>query len=306
MLWLEAERFGFPDRPEELRHGAQGGGEERRLGLNRPYGTVPEKALAEIFPSHPYRWSPIGKIPHLRSAAVGELRDFWARYYVPNNCTLVIVGAVKHEQAEKLARRYFEWMPKDADPPKVTVKDPLPTKARKVTIQEDSAPAPGVAIAWRTVPSKHDDYVPLQLLATILGGGESSRIYREIVADKQLGVMAASGAFSLEQDGLFAAGGVMTPFSKNGDKVLETINKHIETLRKEPVTEKELTKAKNQMLAGVVTGSLTVASKASLLGEAAVIEGDVARVNKRLERIRAVKAEDLQRVARNICCPSAA
>jgi zinc protease len=304
VLWLEAERFGFlkidQKNYDTERKVVE---EERRLGLNRPYGTLPEKVMAEIFPSHPYRWTPIGKIPHLRAAPVQELRDFWARYYVPNNCTLVIVGAVKHEQAQKLARRYFEWMPKDADPPKISAKDPLPKKARTVTIKEDKAPAPGVAIVWRTVPSKHDDYVALQLLATILGGGESSRIYREIVANKQLGVMAMAGAFSLEQDGILGAGAIMTPFSKNGDKILETIGKHVEKLRTEPVTEQELTKAKNQMLAGVVTGSLTVGSKAQLLGDAAVIEGDVSRVNKRLERIRAVKAEDLQRVAKEYLAP---
>lgn len=304
VLWLEAERFGFlkidQKNYDTERKVVE---EERRLGLNRPYGTMPEKVMAEIFPSHPYRWTPIGKIPHLRSAPVQELRDFWARYYVPNNCTLVIVGAVKHEQAQKLARRYFEWMPKDADPPKITIKDPIPTKARTVTVKEDKAPAPIVGIVWRTVPSKHDDYIPVQLLATILGGGESSRLYREIVAEKQLGVMAVAGAYSLEQDGLVGAGGVMTPFSKNGDKILETIKKHVEKLRTEPVTDKELTKAKNQMLSGVVSSSLTVASKAQLLGEAAVIDGDVSRVNKRLERIRAVTAADLQRVAKEYLAP---
>jgi zinc protease len=280
--------------------------EERRLGLNSPYGTLPEKALAEIFPSHPYRWTPIGKIPHLRAAPVQELRDFWARYYIPNNATLVIVGAVKHEEAQKLAKRYFEWMPRDAEPPQITTHDPLPTRARTVTIREDSAPAPVVGVVWRTVPSKHDDYVPLQLLATILGGGDSSRLYRELVADKQLAVVAAAGAFSLEQDGLIGAGAVMAPFSSNQDKVLEAINRHVERLRTEPIKAEELTKAKNQMLAGVVTGSLTVASKATLLGNAAVIEGDTARVNTRLSRIRGVTAADIQRVAKEHLAPERA
>ncbi|HWY87522.1 MAG TPA: insulinase family protein, partial [Gemmataceae bacterium] len=306
-LWLEAERVGFlkidQKNYDTERKVVE---EERRLGLNRPYGSLPEKLLAQIFPSHPYRWSPIGNIPHLRAAAVGELRDFFARYYVPNNATLVIVGAVKHEESQRLARRYFEWMPREADPPKITIHDPQPTQARTVTLRDDNAPAPICGIVWRTVPANHDDQVPLELLATILGGGDSSRLYREIVADKQLGVVAMAGSTAFEQDGLIGAGAVMAPFSGNKDKILDIIHAQIEKARAEPVSAKELTKAKNQMLAAIVTSSLTVQSKASLLGSTAVIEGDVSRVNRRLERIRAVTAADLQRVARDYLRPERA
>jgi zinc protease len=297
-LWLEAERLGFLKIDQKNfdteRKVVE---EERRLGLNQPYGSLPEKFLAEIFPSHPYRWSPIGKIPHLRAAAVGELRDFFARYYVPNNATLVIVGAVKHDEAQRLARRYFGWLPRDADPPSIRVRDPQPTAARTITLKDDNAPAPACAVVWRTLPANHDDQVPLELLATILGGGESSRLYREIVADKQLGVAALAASAAFEQDGIFGCGAVMTPFSGNKDKIVNAMNQQLERLRRERVTDAELTKARNQMLAGIVTRSQTVQSKASLLGRTAVIEGDVARINRRLERIRKVSAADLQRVA---------
>jgi zinc protease len=306
-LWLEAERIGFlkidQKNYDTERKVVE---EERRLGLNQPYGSLPEKLVAEIFPNHPYRWTPIGKIPHLRAAAVQELRDFFARYYVPNNATLVIVGAVKHEDAQMLARKYFEWMPREDNPIKMLKRDPLPTQARTITLRDDNAPAPACGIIWRTLPAKHDDNVPLDLLATILGGGDSSRLYREIVADKQLGVAALAASVNFEQDGLFGAGAVMAPFSGNKDKVLDIIRKQVEKIRTEPVSDKELTKAKNQMLAGIVTGSLTVQSKASLLGTMAVIEGDVSRVNRRLEKIRAVTAADLTRVAKEYLRPERA
>ncbi len=303
-LWLEAERIGFlkidQKNYDTERKVVE---EERRLGLNQPYGSLPEKLMAEIFPSHPYRWTPIGKIPHLRAAAVQELRDFFARYYVPNNATLVIVGAVKHEQAQQMARRYFEWMPREGEPPPIKGRDPLPTQPRTVTLRDDNAPAPACGIVWRTVPAKHDDTVPLDLLATILGGGESSRLYREIVADKQLGVAALAASVSFEQDGIFGVAGVMAPFSGNKDKILDAIRKQVEKIRTEPVSDQELTKAKNQMLAGIVGSSLTVQNKATLLGTTAVIEGDVARVNQRLERIRGVTASDLTRVAKEYLRP---
>ena len=119
-LWLEAERMGFL-RVDQTGYDTERKvvEEERRLGLNKPYGSVVEKLLAELFPGQTYGWSPIGNIAHLRAAAVGELRDFWQRYYVPNNATLVISGGIKHEDAQRLAKKYFGWMPREADPPRV-------------------------------------------------------------------------------------------------------------------------------------------------------------------------------------------
>jgi zinc protease len=303
-LWLEAERMGFlkidQNSFDTERKVVE---EERRLGLNRPYGTLAEKLVAELFKSHPYAWTPIGKIAHLRASAAQELRDFWMRYYVPNNATLVIVGDIKHAEAQRLAKRYFGWMPHEADPPRVTVHEPMPTKARAVSLREDNAPAPVVGIVWRTVPSRDDDTVPLDLLTTILGGGDSSRLYRYLVADKQLAVIAMAGTFSLEQEGFAGAAAVLTPVGGSTQKVLEAINAQIDKLRKEPVTARELLKAKNQMLAGLVAGNQTVMSKATLLGTAAVIEGDLGRVNRRLEQVRRVTADDLLRVARKYLAP---
>jgi zinc protease len=303
-LYLEAERMGFLKIDQESfdteRKVVE---EERRLGMNQPYGQLVEHVLAEVFKQHPYRWSPIGSIPHLRSAAVPELRAFWTKYYVPNNATLVIVGAVKHAQAQELARQYFGPIPRYPEPPRVTVQEPQPTAARTVTFKEASAPAPLVGVLFRTVPVAHPDYIPLQLLGTILGSGDSSRLYRELVAERQLAPFALAAAFSLEQDGLFAAAAVLPPFGGKPDQVLSAIQTQLERLRNEPVTEHELTKARNQMLSGLVTENLSIQSKASALGSAAVIEGDVGRVNRRMEEVRRATAEDLQRVAQTYLAP---
>src|SRR5437016_3070982 len=81
--------------------------EEKRLRvMNAPYGTVPEKVLATLYKQHPYRWLGIGNIPHLRAATIDELQAFWAKFYVPNNATLVIVGAVRNADAQRLAEKY--------------------------------------------------------------------------------------------------------------------------------------------------------------------------------------------------------
>ncbi len=303
-LWLESERMSFLKIDQEgfdtERKVVE---EERRQGLNSPYGTLVDQLLERIYKVHPYRWPPIGKIDHLRASTVGELRDFWLKYYVPNNATLVIVGAVKHQEAETLAEKYFGWIPRYEDPPAVTIEEPLPTKKQCITIKEPNAPAPGVGIVYRTVALKHEDTVALDLLAEILGGGNSSRIYRELVAEKQMAMMAQAASWSLEQDGIFGVGAVLPPMGGNSDETLCAIREQIERIRIEPVTEKELTKARNQRLRAIVTQSLRVESKASMLGTAAVEYGDVSYVNRELDDVKKVTAEDILRVAKKYLAP---
>ncbi len=303
-LWMEAERMSFLKIDQESfdteRKVVE---EERRRMLNQPYGTVVDKVLPELFPGHPYRWFILGNIAHLRASSVAELRDFWKRHYTPNNATLVIVGAVKHDKAQELAKSYFGWIPRYNDPPAMPIPAPQPIQARTVNIKEQNAPAPAVGVLFRTVPLAHDDRIPLELLTTILGGGNSSRLYRELVAEKQLAVAAMATDFELEDDGVLIAGAVLPPMGAQVDKALQAIKSQIERLREETVSEKELIKARNQMLKSLVTSNLHITSKASLLGTAAVIEGDVSRVNQILERMRRVTEKDLQRVARKYLTP---
>lgn len=297
-LYLEAERMSFLAIDQESfdteRKVVE---EERRVGLNQPYGELFEKVLELLFPGHPYRWSPIGNIADLRSSSVGELRDFWNRYYIPNNATLIITGAVQHERAQQLAESYFGWIPRGQDPPQI----PMPAefdKARSKTLWLKSAPAPLAAVAYRTVPIGHDDTVPLQMLTTILGEGKSSRVYRRLVAEKQLAVQAFAQHTPGQQGGVLSVAAVMSPLWPQRHRTLREIKGQIRRLQNQLVSEAELTKTRNHMLRRLVTRNLTISSKAAVLGSAAVDEGDVSRANDLLRRVRTVTAEDLQRVAR--------
>lgn len=307
VLWLEAERMSFLKIDQAAfdteRKVVE---EERRLGLSGPYGGLEEKALAEVFKVHPYRWPPIGKIPHLRAASVPELRDFWTRYYAPNNATLIIAGAVKHEEAQTLAKRYFGWIPPQPDPPRVTVREPLPEAPREVSLEIDNAPLPMAGIAFRTTPLADPDRIPLELLSTILGGGNSSRAYRSLVAEKELAVGVQCMNICLEQDGMLALGAAITPGEGRMDDTLAALKKEIKRIRDRKVRPRELEKAKNQMLRALVTEHLHVVSKARALGAAAVLEGDVSRVNRRLDAIREITADDIQRAAKQYLDPDRA
>lgn len=307
MLWLEAERMSFL-KIDQAAYDTERKvvEEERRLRVNAPYGTLMEQALPEMFKVHPYRWTPIGKIPHLRAASVGELRTFWQRYYGPANATLIIVGAVKHDDALACARRYFEWIPGGDVPPRIDVREPSPTAARDVTIKQQSAPAPLVGVVFRTVPLGHDDYVPLHLLSIILGEGSHARLERRLALHLKLAVSTACIDYCLEQDGIFGAGAVLTAGEGKMDKALAALKEEIEKTRTKKVTPRELEKAKNAMLKALVVESQQIGNKAAALGRAVVVEGDLARVNARLDAIRRMTAEDLQRVAQQYLAPDKA
>jgi zinc protease len=303
VLWLEAERMaslrideeGFATERKVVE-------EERRLGLNRPYGSVLEKALAELFHVHPYRWSPIGQIPHLRAATAEELQRFWETRYVPNNATLVVVGDVDPSRAEAEAEKAFGWIPRSPNPSRVAAREPLPEKPREVEIKEDRGPVPLAALVFRTVPTSHPDAIPLDLLLSILGEGESSRLYRDLVDEKEIAVAAAAAPFPLEDDGLAAAGAAAKPLGDLGP-ILQALEAQIERVWTEPVSARELAKAKAVARRSLLDQSTTVASKATLLGRAALFHGGPSYANRQEERIEAVTVEDLTRVARTYLVP---
>ncbi len=298
VLWYEAERMAFLKVDEDgfftERSVVE---EERRLGLNQPYGSALEKVLPAIFKKHPYRWTPIGQIPHLRAADVEELMRFWETYYIPNNCVLVIVGAVKHDDAQALAKKYFEWIPKGPDAPRVTEMEPPQVKAQEITISEPKGPLTIVGKAYRTVPMMHADYPALQVLSQILGGGESSRIYLDVVKNQDLAVAAGAAAFSLEQDGIVGLFGVVKPFGSK-DKVAAALEAQVAKVLAEDVTQEELDRSKTVLLKGVVTSLQTVESKANLLGEYALFYPNLSRVNQRYDELKNVTVADVRRVAK--------
>jgi zinc protease len=297
VLWLEAERMsalkidegGFATERKVVE-------EERRLGLNQPFGDVLEKLLTGLFKEHPYRWSPIGQIEHLRASTADDIQKFWDTYYVPNNATLVVVGDVTHDEVRRLAHQSFGWIPRCDDPPRVTVAEPEQTELRKVSIKPENGPVPIAGIAFQAVPDGHPDAVALNLLMSIIGGGESSRLYIDMVRRKEVAVMGMGMYAGLEQAGFAALVGITMPLGDT-DPIIDAIWEQIELVKAEGVTEDELAKVRKQVMRADVTESLTIASKAGALGQAAVLYGDTQEANERIRRMEQVGIEDLQRVA---------
>lgn len=296
-LWLEAERMAFLKIDQNAFSTERAVvEEERRQGLNRPYGRVFEQAMAGVFKEHPYRWTPIGLIPHLRRASIDDLARFWETFYNPNNAALVVVGDVDAEATLDKIEKMFGWIPRGPDAPRVTVREPMAAGPIELRFIEPKGPLTVAAIGYRAVPKSHPDAVALELAASILGGGESSRGNVEIVKKAELSVGLGAEALLLEQDGLVGIGGALAP-GKDKDDLLKALRAEVKKLRDEGVTAEELEKARTQQLSALVRDSETVDNKADLLGEYAIIYGNTALINERYAKVQAVTAADIQRVA---------
>jgi zinc protease len=303
-FWLESERMAF------LTVDATGFTTERkvveeelRMYLKEPYGDLQAPALTALFGEQAYAHSPAGSIHDLRLATPPDVHSWWVNWYTPNNATLVVVGDVQAGQVKALAEKYFGWIPPVPPPARHILKVTPFESARAVVLKSENAPAPITGLVWRTVPLGDPDQLPLELLATILGGGESSRLYRRLVTDERMAVAALARPFSLERGGVFAAGAVLSPLGGDTQKALAAIKSELERLRAHGVTEEELEKARNQTVSELVLGAQTDEGKAQLIGQAAVLGAGLDELNARLERLRQLTTEDLLRAARTYLDP---
>ncbi|HZO87243.1 MAG TPA: pitrilysin family protein [Chthonomonadaceae bacterium] len=306
VLWLEADRMASLRVDEKnMRSERAVVEEEHRLDVeNAPYGRMMEILDAMLFPpSHPYAHPTIGVMADLDRATLADVRAFHNEYYKPNDATLVLVGDFKRAEALDRIRRYFGPIPAATKP---FTRYPVPpiqqTAEKRQVVYDKLAPLPMVVMAYRLPPADSPDTPVLRILAHILSTGESSRLYRSLVRDKQIATEVEGSVLALKLGGIFF-------FSAIGnagvapDVVEKALVEEVDKLRSSPVSPEELTKAKNQALTGLVFGRLSTEQKASALGQADLLYGTPEEANREYEKLAAVTAADIQRVAQTYFGP---
>jgi len=304
MLWLEADRMASLDISEEnFTKEREVVKEERRVRFeNQPYGLVSEAVLAETYKVYPYKHLAIGSVEDLERAKLAEVREFHDTYYVANNATLALVGDFDVAEALKLIRTHFGPLPRGREVPRVKTEEPAHTAPTGGTVKLANIPLPAVTLSWILPPMRHPDTYPLDVAGILLSSGQSSRIYRKLVYEEQLAQYAFGQAQSLEGPSFFFGAAIVNQ-GKDIEKLSAGLLAVIQELGKTPPEADELVKAKNQLIAGFITGREGVQSKADSLGRCAVLLGDPARYNTELERYRKVTAEDVRRVTAQYLAP---
>ncbi len=297
-LELEADRMrGLLLDPKELEAEKKVVIEERRLRTDDdPVSALAEVMVAGAFQVHPYRQPVIGWMSDLEGLTRDDLVRHYNTYYRPNNAVLTVVGDFKSEELLPKIRRHFAAIPRGSDPPKVRAVEPQQRGERRLLLRKE-AELPFVYLGYHVPNLNHRDSFALEVLAYILSGGKSARIYKSLVYEKQLALFAGAGYDRESIDpNLFTLYANAMP-GKTPEQVERALLEEIERLKTEPIPERELQKAKNQIEAGFLLGQDSVFNLARQLAEYEIVAGWRAW-EAYLPGIRAVKAEDLQRVAR--------
>lgn len=305
-FWLESERMAnlrvTQDNFDRERQVVK---EERRMRVdNQPYqnGVLTLDTLINDW--GPYDHSVIGSMADLESATVGDVTRFYARYYVPNNATVVVAGDVTVDQVRKMADEYFGGIPRGDDP------EPLPPIAevprsdgeRRTTVEDKFANLPAYLAGFNIPPHSADDTYALELLSSMFSEGESSRLFQRLVKEEA----AALFTFAF-LDSRVGPGGLWVAAIPNQgvdvEQIEALINEEIEKLQTEGVGERELQKAKNQMRAGLIDNRETVFAKTQEIQHYRLYHGDVAQINSDMERYMRITTEDISRVANKYLVP---
>jgi zinc protease len=299
VLWMEADRMTTLDVSEENFKSEREVVKEERLTRidNPPYGDLNELLYDNAFQVHPYKHVTIGSMKDLDAATIGDVREFYHTYYVPNNATVVLAGDFKTSQARDWMKTYFSNIPRGQTAiARPTAKEPPQDKERRV-LHTKAVPLPAYVAGYHIPADGDPDSYPLVIASSVLSEGRSSRIYRSLVYEKRLAVEAdASGNFT-EHPNLFFATIILTQ-GASMDAAEKALNSELSKLTSEPVSDKELEKAKNKMRSEYAFARQSVQDKAQALGHAAVIHGDTATVNKEYDLFMKVTKEDLMRVAK--------
>ena len=271
--------------------------EERRTRTeDDPEGFLAEEVSSIAFKAHPYSNPIIGWSEDLRRITPAEIRAFYKTYYNPNNAILVVVGDFKADEALGKIKARLGRVPRAPDPPPVLAVEPPQNGERRVIVKKQ-AQLPVVHLAWHVPNQKSDDAAALELLSTVLSGGRASRLYRHLVYEKRLALEAGGDYpyFSFDP-GLFWFWATAMP-GQTPETLEKVLLEEMEQLKQQPVTEEELTRAKNQIEAEFVFQQDSIHRRASLLARFETI-GGYKLGDSFISRIRAVTAADIQRVAR--------
>jgi zinc protease len=300
LLWAEGERMGsltvdeanFKSERDVVK-------EEFRFRVLAPsYGRLGYTMTKDSYAVHPYRRPGIGSIEELDASTLADVQAFHSTFYRPDNAVLIVAGDLDPKLFDTWVDRYLGPVPKPATPiPRVTVEEPARTEEKSFSEHGANVPLPAVALTWLIPDARNNDSEPLELAATILSDGDSSRLYQSLVYKKQLAQSANANAQVQEDAGLFTARAIMASGKKTDDGIA-ALREEITALAAKPVTAAELDKAKNLIITSELRQRETNDGKAGALGEAITQYHDATYVNRRMSRLQAVTAADVQRVVK--------
>jgi len=297
-LWLESDRMGYLlDHANDETFKSQRDvvkNERRQNYENAPYGLVLQFMHEALYPvGHPYHRLTIGTPADLDAATFEDVKAFFKTYYLPNNATLVIAGDIDKEKTRALVAQYFGTLPKGPTP--LVKKTPVPVslEGEKRLQVEAEVELPRLVIDWPTPPHYAPGDGELDLVATILSSGKTSRLYKRLVYEMQIAQDVWANQGSGQLSSTFEIG-VSLRKGKSLDEALKVVDEELGKLRTAPPTEAELSRAKARLLSSLVFDVERVTARANILNSYNQLTGDPGYFGKDVARYETATTAMLQ------------
>ena len=275
---------------------------ERRTSVdNNNMRKLLEQVQATAFVAHPYQFPVIGWPSDIEAWTQDDLATYFRTYYAPNNCTMVFTGDITPDEVFALADEYFAPIPAQEPPGRVRTVEPEQAGERRILIETD-AQTPLLHLAFHAGSANDPETLPMSLLLNILVGGDSSRLHRLLVEEEQLAISVGGYQDEGFDPGLAYFYLALPP---GGDPAVveRRVLGELQRIAEDGVTEAELDKARNIILAGFWRGLATINGKASALGNFEVFNGDYEKLFRLPDDIENVTADEMQEVAAKIFRP---
>jgi predicted Zn-dependent peptidase len=266
--------------------------------LNQPYGDVWLKLRPLVYKKHPYQWATIGKeIKHIEDAQMEDVKAFFAKHYNPQNAIMVVGGNVTTEQAKQLAKKWFGPIPAGKKYNRNLPQEPEQKQERRLTVA-GKVPLNDVYIAFHMPGRLDEGYYEADLISDILSRGNSSRLYKTLVKDKQLFSEIHAYNMGSFDKGMFVVEG--KPLENVSIETAEAaIWEQLEIIKNRLVPADELTKVKNKTESTMVFSEMSLLDKAMNLAQFELF-GDAEKLNHETDKYLAVTAEQIQKQAKEI------
>ena len=293
-FWLESDRMLSLDfSPKSLEVQRQVVIEEfKQRNLNQPYGDASHLLRELAYESHPYRWPTIGKeIAHIAQATLEEVKDFFFRFYAPNNAILAVTGHISFEETVRLAEKWFGPIPaRNISPRQLPAEKPQTTVRRKTV--ERKVPVDAIYMAFHMSNRMHPDYYVYDMITDILSNGRSSRFIQSLVQEQKLFTsIDAYISGSLDEGLLHVTGKPVEGVSL--EQAEKAIWKELEKMKTVPVSEQELEKVKNRYESEQIFNNINYLNVATNLAFFE-LTGKAEDINEEVGKYRAVTAEQIQ------------
>lgn len=296
-FWLESDRMlslDFNERSLEVQRGVVMEEFKQRC-LNQPYGDVGHLLRPLAYKEHPYQWPTIGKeLSHIANATLDEVKDFFFRFYAPNNAVLAVTGNISFEEAVAFTEKWFGTIPRRDVPVRRLPQEPVQTEERRLTV-ERNVPLDALFMAFHMCERAHPDYYAFDILSDILSNGRSSRLNQRLVQEKQLfSSIDASISGSIDA-GLFHISGKPSA-GVSLEEAEAAVREELKILQNEAIAAQELEKVKNKFESTQIFGNINYLNVATNLAWFE-LNGEAEDMEREVERYRAVTAGQLKTVA---------